>query len=224
MRSRLSRIGAMTRLGQHDEGDQDDLQETDMKGIFLLVSVAAAGAFSLLSIIFSTGSIPFRAEDNEALGQSTQQPAVLRASDSQFLDGLVVVLEAERGALQERETDIEYREATLEKQRQIVEQLKAEIENTDARVKAAVVEMKTAELRNLRQLATMYSKMEATNAGTLLRELDSKRAAKILSLCSDREAAAILDALLGQGSEGAKVAAEWSDIIRRLRPPEIKKK
>jgi flagellar motility protein MotE (MotC chaperone) len=195
-----------------------------MKGIFLLVCIAAAGAFSLLSIIFSTGSIPFRPKEEGDLGQPPQQPGVLRESDSQFLEGLVAALESERRALQERETDIEYREATLEKQRQIVEQLKIEIENTDAMVKAAVVAINTAELRNLRQLATMYSKMEATNAGTLLRELDTKRAAKILSLCGDREAAGILDALLAQGAEGARTAAEWSDIIRRLKPPEKKKK
>ena len=115
-----------------------------MKGIFLLVSVAAAGAFSLLSIIYSMGSIPFRPKE-EDLGQPTPQPGVLRESDSQFLEGLVAALESERRALQERETDLEHREVTLEKQRQIVEQLKAEIEKTDAMVKAAVVAINTAE-------------------------------------------------------------------------------
>jgi flagellar motility protein MotE (MotC chaperone) len=194
-----------------------------MKAIFLLVSIAAAGAFSLLSIIFSTGRIPFRPEEVD-LGQSNQEPGVLRESDSQFMDGLVAALEAERLALHGRETDLEHREVTLEQQRQIVEKLKAEIQNTDAMVRAAVVEIKTAELRNLRQLATVYSKMEATNAGTLLIELDAERAAKLLSLCEARLAAGILDAMISRGAEGAQLAAEWSDIIRRLKPPKKGKK
>jgi flagellar motility protein MotE (MotC chaperone) len=189
-----------------------------MKAIFLLISIAAAGAFSLLSIIYSAGRIPFRPEEVD-LGQSTQQPGVLRESDGQFLDGLVASLDAERRALQEREIDLEHREVTLEQQRQIVEQLKTEIEETDAMVKAAVVEINTAELRNMRQLATMYSKMEPINAGTLLRELDSERAAKILSLCDARLAAGILDAMIALGAEGAQLAAEWSETIRRLKPP-----
>ncbi len=190
-----------------------------MKAIFLLMSVASAAALSLLTIIYGTGNIPFRPAEEDT-GLPNQEPGVLRQSDRQFFDGLVAALETERRALEERENDLEHREVTLEQQRQIVEKLKAEIEKTDAMVNAAVVEMNTTEQRNLRQLATMYSKMEATNAGALLREIDNERAAKILSLCGDREAAGILDALLTQGAEGARAAAEWSDIIRRLKPPQ----
>ena len=47
-----------------------------------------------------------------------------------------------------------------------------------------------------------------------------ERAARIIGMIPDKQAAAIMNATAGAGDDGVKKAAEWTDIIRRMKQEE----
>ena len=102
---------------------------------------------------------------------------------------------------------------------QLVKQMDINIDEIKNSAKA----FQASEMANLTRIAEVYSKMDPNNAASLLRQMERERAAKILKLISERKAAAILDASVAEGDEGADAAAEWSDMLRKLKELDTEK-
>lgn len=196
-----------------------------MKILFILMSCALAVSLSVLSAIIATGKVPFYAE-KKVEGVVPDEQAVVdlagKASVSVFAGQAVVVdeLVKELKAKIQRQAEAEQALAAQKKdfdhkmlQMQILEQkltaLKVEVSDK-------IVEISANEEGNFKKLADMYGKMEAESASELLQKSVPDRAAKIISLIGERQAAAIMNAAVAMGESGATRAAEWSDAMRRM--------
>ncbi len=199
-----------------------------MKGAFLMVSVLCAVLLSLLLIGALTGRIPFappppvpetpvEAKTPEAQASSM----VFTDSRGKTVDELIAALNAEREAVAKKTTDLAAKEQELNLKEEAITRLKTELQGLQAQLDGKIIEITDTERVNLKRLADMCSKMDSTSAGGFLKEMEKERAAIILSMISERSAAAIMDAVVGEGDEGAALVAEWADLIRRL---ESKKK
>ena len=199
-----------------------------MKVAFLMVSVLCAVLMSLLLIGAMTGRIPFAPPPPapetpvEAKTPETQAPSmVFTDSRGKTVDELIAALNAEREAVAKKTTDLAAKEQELNLKEEAITRLKTELQGLQAQLDGKIIEISDTERVNLKRLADMCSKMDSTSAGGFLKEMEKERAAIILSMISERSAAAIMDAVVGEGDEGAALVAEWADLIRRL---ESKKK
>ena len=196
-----------------------------MKGAFLLVSVLCAILMSLLIIGVLTGRVPFApppAAPEVAKAPEAQVPnMVFTDSRGKTVDELIAALNAERESVAKRTTELAAKEEELKLKEEALTRLKTELQGLQAQLDGKIIEITDTERVNLKRLADMCSKMDSTSAGGFLKEMEKERAAIILSMISERSAAAIMDAVVGEGEKGAALVAEWADLIRRL---ESKKK
>ena len=200
-----------------------------MKGAFLLVSVLCAILMSLLIIGVLTGRVPFASPPPapEAAPEAVKTPEaqvpnmVFTDSRGKTVDELIAALNAERESVAKRTTELAAKEEELKLKEEALTRLKTELQGLQAQLDGKIIEITDTERVNLKRLADMCSKMDSTSAGGFLKEMEKERAAIILSMISERSAAAIMDAVVGEGEKGAALVAEWADLIRRL---ESKKK
>jgi flagellar motility protein MotE (MotC chaperone) len=199
-----------------------------MKFLFLIACIVCAISLSMFSMIIATGRIPFRSKDaqvetaEKSTAEKGEKPAGL-VGQKETVDDLIIALKKEKQAYEKKAGELAAREQALSNEQEVVTMLKSELEKSRTSLDAKLVETDAAEQVNLKRLSTVYSKMEAESASTLLREMTSDRAAKILNLIPERQAAAILNASIGVGTNGTKSAADWSDVIRRMKQEKVKK-
>jgi flagellar motility protein MotE (MotC chaperone) len=189
-----------------------------MKLAFLLVSVLCAVALTALSIIVSTGQIPFvEPEIKEQTIVQRKTPLTVFAGQQEVVDEMVKDLKAKQDLYSKKLSKVEEKEEKLNEQKKIIRTLKQNMAEVQTKFETLIVEIKTTESQNYKHLAEVFSKMAPESAALLLSQMDEDRAAIILNNIGNREAAGILDALVSTGDEGAKTAAKWSDIIRRIK-------
>lgn len=197
-----------------------------MKFLFLIACVACAVSFSMLSMIIATGRIPFRPEVEQVevkVKPVEDEKLSGLVGQKETVDDLVLALKKEKQAYEKKAGDLVAKEQALSNEIEVVSMLKAELDKSRTSLDAKIVETDASEQVNLKRLSTIYSKMDAESAATLLREMTSDRAAKILNLIPERQAAAILGAAVSVGEPGTKKAADWSDVIRRMKQEKTKK-
>ena len=198
-----------------------------MKGAFLLVSVLCAVLMSLLVIGVLTGRVPFAPPPPPAPAPEAAKPAeaapnmVFTDSRGKTVDELIAALNKERESVAKQTTELAAKEEELKLKEEAITRLKTELQDLQAQLDGKIIDIADTERVNLKKLADMCSKMDAASAGGFLKEMEKERAAIILSMVSERSAAAIMDAVVGEGDKGAALVAEWADLIRRL---ESKKK
>ena len=192
-----------------------------MKYLFFMMCVILAVTLSILSVIIKTGRIPFhpppapvviapKAED-----KSVESLAVF--SDSgKAVEELIAALKSDRAQYEKKMADLAAREEETKTQEAMLNRLKQEIQELQAQLDDSVAKMAEAEKVNMRRLAEVCGKMDPDSAASSLLEMEKERAAMILSLMNDRQAAGILDATVAQSAKGAETVAEWTDIMRRL--------
>ncbi len=185
-----------------------------MKAGFLFACVLCAVSFSVLSGILATGRIPFRAQPAAAVEAAAAQPVVVEDGNRKELNKLVDALHEERLAYQKKAADLDGREKAIQQQQEILSLLKKEVQELHRSLDEKVVRMESAEQVNCKRLADMCGKMDAASAASLLKEMEPPRAAAIVGLLGERQAAGVLEAAVASGEVGAKMAAEWADIIR----------
>lgn len=185
-----------------------------MKAGFLFACVLCAVSFSVLSGILATGRIPFRAQPAAAVEAAAAQPVAVEDGNRKELNKLVDALHEERLAYQKKAADLDGREKAIQQQQEILSLLKKEVQELHRSLDEKVVRMESAEQVNCKRLADMCGKMDAASAASLLKEMEPPRAAAIVGLLGERQAAGVLEAAVASGEVGAKMAAEWADIIR----------
>ena len=177
-------------------------------------------------MVFVTGGVPFRGIEQEAL--SPAPPAkgthTVFSGERGVVDQLTDALKKERSLYEKKIEVLASKEAEVVKKEEVVKALMAQFRELEQKLNEKIVEVQSAEAANFKRLAKVYTKMDASNAAMLLTKLKPERAAKILSLIDERGAAAILNAAISQGDNGTESAAEWSDIIRRMKNEETKRK
>lgn len=198
-----------------------------MKFMFLLVCIICAVSWSFLSMIFVTGTIPFREAEKEAaavaLSAAAKPSHTVFSGERGVVDQLKDALKKEHSLYEEKMEILASKEAEIVKKEEVVEALIAQFHELEQKLDEKIVEVQSAEAANFKRLAAVYAKMDSANAATLLSKLDPERAATILSLIGERQAAAILNEAIVQGPNGIESAAEWSDIIRRMKSSETKR-
>jgi flagellar motility protein MotE (MotC chaperone) len=102
-------------------------------------------------------------------------------------------------------------------QRELLDQLKAQLLDIRGVLDEKISAIEEDERTNLQRLAEVTGRMEPESAAQVLAEMEKERAAKILYLVNERRAAGIMDAAVAMGDQGVELAAEWADIIRRLK-------
>ncbi len=197
-----------------------------MKYLFLLVSLVCAMAISALAAILVTGQIPFAdppAEQPLTMAanvndqRATMESLSVFPAQSTVVEDLIAELEKERAHYEQKAAALINQEQKVSAQQEIINTLKAKIVKLQTDLSESIVELEAAETGNFRRLADIYSKMAPDSAAALLIELEKERAAKILTMLSGRQAGAILDSAIAQGKGGTETAAEWSDVIRRMK-------
>jgi len=213
---------------------------------FILMSIISAVALSVLSMIFATGRIPGEEIEPEvpgaevATGDVAEEETLAVFSDkSKDVENLISALDKERDLYTEKIVKLKTEEQESKLQFQMLEKLKAQLldirgvldekisdieddekerkvqqskEETENRIKQA-----KDERSNLRRLAEVTGRMEPESAAKMLAEMEPERAANILYLVNERKSAGILDAAVAAGDLGTALAAEWVEIIRRLK-------
>lgn len=185
-----------------------------MKAIYLFACVLCAVALSLLGAIVATGRIPFSAPPETQAPAAPARPVALADSNRKSMAALVEALQDERRAYQKKSADLADREKILAQKQELLAALKKEVQDLQRALDAKVLRLAESEQANCKRLADMCGKMEPGSAASMLKEMEAPRAAAILGLLGERQAAALLDAAVASGESGAKMAAQWSDIIR----------
>jgi hypothetical protein len=117
-------------------------------------------------------------------------------------------LDTREQGLRELDLRIQAKAAELTPITQEVARLKQVIDDTFVRVEAS-------EAANLKRLAKTYSAMAADNAAAILRRLEDSGVVKILAHMSEKEMAAVLEALAAPGGEETARVARLSEMLRR---------
>ncbi len=199
-----------------------------MKIAFLILCFLCAILVNLLMFIMMTGIVPFRppqkpiyikepivltkqftgTNDMAAIGATP----IYSTLGNKAVDELVASLKAEKEQLAKKAAELATKE---ELQAKTIAALKTELLQLQEALNKQIVEIQTTEQANLKKLSEMYSKMDPAGAAKLLIEMDKEKAATILSLMSDRSAAAILDSAVQEKDKGTAAATAWTDITRR---------
>jgi flagellar motility protein MotE (MotC chaperone) len=195
-----------------------------MKILFLCACLISSVAFSFLAIIYGTGTIPFHetatpaptAPSVQTNALPTPLPSASLMPGQETLERLRTDLREARDLYLKKASDLDAQAAEVAQQQALIAELKKEMESLRSQLESKVVALESGEQANLKALAEVYARMDPTSASTLLMEMKAERSARVLRLIGDRQAAAILNETIAQGDRGAKIAAEWSDIIRRM--------
>jgi len=189
-----------------------------MRIAFLTLAALCGVLLSVLTAVWQTARIPLQEEARTE--QSTQQVVTatsVRLLGEEALNELIAALGEQRTnyVAKTRMLDDSARETVVQKQ--VIAKLTAELKQLHTEARQSIVELESNERSNLRRLAEVYGRMEPESAVMVLSEMDAERAAKLLSMINERSAGAILGAAVTSLDNGSARAAEWSDIMRRLK-------
>ncbi len=199
-----------------------------MKYLFFFVSAIAAISFSFISVIYATGKIPFKAAkapDAEAgIVKEKIRTITVFTDQAGVVDDLIEVLHQERIKYEKKAAEYNSRDVAIGTQKEMIAQMEATIKDLEGKLNTKVIEIETSEQVNIKRLAVLYGKMDPAGASNLLIKMDPDKAAKIINLTGERQAAAILDAAVTAGEAGKDAAGKWSDSIRRIKNDKVVKK
>lgn len=190
-----------------------------MKYAFFGLCVVLALALSLLAVIFKTGRVPFAPVPAPVVAAPAPQPEerlTVFTSRGKEVDEMIEALKVEREQFIRRSNDLQNREEQFKLQEAILIRLRDELAELRKQLDANIISVKEMERANLRRMADVCGKMDAASAAQMLLAMEKERAAVILSMMNERNAAAIFDAAVAMDAKGPEKTAEWSDLIRRL--------
>lgn len=197
-----------------------------MKIMFVLVSCLLAVSLSILAAVYASGNLSFRAhapviqEQPESASRTETRKERAHASafagQAQMVDDLVRELKAQIEKNRKMEEELNTQQGEFEQKQQQMKLLEQKLAVLRDEVSRKIVQISDNEEGNFKKLAEMYGKMDPESASRLLQKTEPDRAAKIISLIGDRQAAAIMGASVTMGESAAGLAAEWTDALRRL--------
>ncbi|HBA84875.1 MAG TPA: hypothetical protein DCZ95_12345 [Verrucomicrobia bacterium] len=182
--------------------------------------IICAVTLSILSVIVKTGRIPFQPPPEPVAAKPAEEKgaeSLAVFSDSgKTVEELIAALKAERTQYEKKTAELGAREEEVKMQEAVLNRLQTELKELQAQLDENITRMVEAEKANMRRLAEVCGKMDSASAASSLLQMEKERAAMILSLMNERQAAGILDATVAQGAKGTETVAEWTDIMRRL--------
>ena len=120
-----------------------------------------------------------------------------------------------------READLATREKRLAAEAKELDQIRTQIESLRGEIASRITEVQAQELKNIKTLATTYSKVSPTAAVAIFNQMDVPSVTKILSLMKVELTSAILQEMgrsAGPDNVSAKRAAEISQRLRMMQP------
>ena len=187
-----------------------------MKALFFLVCIIAAVSMSGLTLYLANGISPFPPPPEPEVEEPADASPIVFTDSRKALDELITALQHERESYEEKVIAVAEKEEELAVQEVLLNQLKTQLDELQAKLDDSILRVKNTEQGNLQRLAEIYAKMAPDSAVSVLEEMKAERAARILSLMGDRQAAGILDAAVQGDEEGSTQAADWADNMRRL--------
>lgn len=188
--------------------------------VILLAVLLSAGP--ILHLVWKQGQVIVAAA---AARRAAEVEATRPAKPWDFwtpeVENLAKDLAAERAKIATREADIVAREKRLVDEARELEQIRGQLARMRDEIDSRLVEVKEQELRNLKSLATTYSRLTPPAAVAIFGQLDDLTVAKLLSLMKPDIVSAILEELSRQPSPdnaNVKRAAELSMRLRLLIP------
>ncbi|OGV47505.1 MAG: hypothetical protein A2X46_14390 [Lentisphaerae bacterium GWF2_57_35] len=185
-----------------------------------MMCIICAVTLSILSVIVKTGRIPFQPPPEPVAAKPAEEKgaeSLAVFSDSgKTVEELIAALKAERTQYEKKTAELGAREEEVKMQEAVLNRLQTELKELQAQLDENITRMVEAEKANMRRLAEVCGKMDSASAASSLLQMEKERAAMILSLMNERQAAGILDATVAQGAKGTETVAEWTDIMRRL--------
>ncbi|MBN2683835.1 MAG: hypothetical protein JXR40_01015 [Pontiellaceae bacterium] len=186
-----------------------------MKLLVLILCLVIALLGGFLAYAYSSGQLLiFKAPEEEVVDVEEERPAL--NEQVELVDELVESLKKKREDLESRELLIQKREKDLLERELAYQKLNDEVENLMDDLEDRIIEINKTEYANSKQLAGVYSKMDASSASSALRGMDSTKVAMILSQMDGRSMASIMEAAAASTADGGQAASEWSDAIQRL--------
>lgn len=189
-----------------------------MKACFLLASIICAASLSALTIVMATGRVPAgeaASSDTTAFATKPGYHMTEGAAEAN-LNKLFQSLEEVRSTYESRIASLSEQEEKSRAARELLVSLRGEVQELNKQLEDKLVQIKIDEQKNLKQLSKLYTEMDTDRAAEVLRGMNNERAAIIISMMPTRQAAAIMDATVSAGEDGASNAIEWADIIRRI--------
>jgi len=194
-----------------------------MRMAFVVLCIVCSALLNVIVFAVVTGNIPFRKPVEpgltltEKVTRSDTAMTAVADNDRKSINELIKAFDVERAALDAQRADLKVREEGVSMKEVALASLRTEVEGLQKNLEVHILEVKTTQQTNLRRLAEMYAKMDPASASLLLKEMDRNHAATILSMTTDRSAAAIMDATIQAAASNAVIVAAWSEIIRSLK-------
>ena len=137
------------------------------------------------------------------------------------VENLAKELSEQKAGFATREADLATREKRLDAEAKELDQIRLQIETLRGEIGARITEVQAQELKNLKTLATTYSKVAPSAAVAIFNEMDPASVTKILSLMKVEINSAILQEMgrvPGPDNVNAKRAADISQRLRLVQP------
>ena len=161
--------------------------------------------------------------ESEAKTEASAPAAVVPAPKELELRRLIVDVQKQRAALEQREKDLAARAALVDQDRAKLDDLKKEMDLVEERVKKNSVEMESDEQRNMKKLAKIWAQMEPNEVANLVKGLDPEVVAKVIANMQERQAAPVLGALSSMPNT-ERMASELVEKLKRIRQIQAPKK
>ncbi|MGD0088795.1 MAG: hypothetical protein ABSE73_02640 [Planctomycetota bacterium] len=153
-----------------------------------------------------------------------QAPAGTFTSKEELkLRRMIVDVQKQRAALEQREKELAARAAQLDQDRTKLDELKAEMNKVEERVKSAAIQMDSDEQHNMKRLAKIWAQMETNEVASLIKGLDPEVVAKVIANMQERQAAPILGAIATLPNS-ERMASEVVERLKRIKQAETVKK
>ena len=137
------------------------------------------------------------------------------------VENLARELTEQKAGFANREADIATREKRLAAEAMELNQIRQQIESLRGEIASRITEVQAQELKNIKTLASTYSKVTPAVAVAIFNQMDVPSVTKILSLMKVDVTSAILQEMgrtPGPDDANTKRAAEISQRLRMLQP------
>lgn len=186
----------------------------------------------LLAVLLSTGAVTYwfmgvsagfitRVTAQRAVQAEAARPEKPWDFWTPEMEGVAKELADERATIARREAELSTWETRLVNERKELDALRYQVEKLRSEIDSRLVQVQAQELRNLKTLATTYSRLSPSAAVAIFGQMDDLLVAKLLSLMKPDVSTAILEEFSRDpGPDGAnlKRAAELTQRLRLLLP------
>jgi len=135
-------------------------------------------------------------------------------------DQWVAELKMEKSDLDARTQQLQALQTRLDAERQEFSTATQSVYQLQAEFDRNVVRLKSQEIANLKQQAKVIAAMSPEGAAGMIAQMADDDVVRLLAVMKPDEASLLLDTLSKQGTNGAKHAAQLTERLRMVLPPD----